>query len=159
MHSELRYEADFYGWIQQQIELLRTRQWAKLETEHLIEELESMGRRDRYELVSHLTILLLHLLKWQFQYRQLAEQWREFEGKSWRYSIIEQRKQIQRQLLMSPSLKSYLLQAVEEAYQDAVELAVAETQLPAKRFPKELPYSMADLLDAAFYPIPQSEEE
>lgn len=75
-----------------------------IDVELLIDELESMAKRDRHELVSHLIILIAHLLKWQFQLKQLAEQ--TFQGSSWRASIIEQRMYIERQLELSPSLKT-----------------------------------------------------
>jgi len=112
-----------------------------------------MAKRDKYELVNHLVILIAHLLKWQFQFNQLNELYQNFRGSSWRATVAEQRKQIARQLKLSPSLKSALLPAIEEAYSDAVDLAVKETGLLTKAFPKECPYSIEQLLDEDFYPF------
>jgi hypothetical protein len=81
--------------------------------------------------------------------------WQEFTDKSWQFSIIEQRKQIARQLKMSPSLNTYLTTAVIEAYADAVELAIKETQLPPTTFPNTCPYTLAQLLEEDFYPQPE----
>jgi len=140
------YEQDFYAWIYHHIELLRQRQFAEIDVDILIDELESMAKRDRREWVSHFIILMSHLLKWQFQFKQLAESLQKWQGSSWRGSITEQRIQIAKQLKESPSLKSYLAEAVEEAYPDAVRIAENETD------PKQCPYSIEQLLDSTFYP-------
>lgn len=42
--------------------------------------------------------------------------------------------------------------AVIEAYPDAVESAVEETNLPPSTFPQTCPYSLEQLLDKKFYP-------
>lgn len=105
--SEL-YETDYGAWARRQIELLNGRRFADLDIAHLVEELEDMGRSERNELESRLAILLAHLLKWQFQYAQLAERWREFKRGSWRSTIIEQRDRIGKRLQKSPGLRSEL---------------------------------------------------
>jgi len=150
----LEYEQDFHSWIEKHIHLLKTGQIHDLDKEHLIEELEGMANRDRNELVSHLVILITHLLKWQFQLTSLAEHWKEFEGKSWRNSIIEQRYRVANQLDNIPSLKNKLEEAVAKAYPKAVALAVKETGLPSKGFPKQCPYSIEQLCNDDFYPDP-----
>jgi hypothetical protein len=61
------YERDFYAWTQEQAALLRSGRLEQLDTEHLAEEIEALGRQERRELVNRLGILLGHLLKWQFQ--------------------------------------------------------------------------------------------
>jgi Domain of unknown function DUF29 len=35
--------------------------------EHIADEIECLARAEKRELVNRLTVLLLHLLKWQFQ--------------------------------------------------------------------------------------------
>jgi hypothetical protein len=138
------YDQDFYGWIQHHIALLRQGRWAEIDTEILIEELDSMARRDRHELVSHLIILIAHLLKWQYQ--------AEHRSRSWRSSIIEQRKQVIRQLKLSPSLKPFLMDAIQEAYPDGVDIAMKETRLPKSTFPNTCPYTLEQLFDDEYYP-------
>jgi len=152
----LEYERDFHSWIEKNIHLLKTGQVHDLDKEHLIEELEGMANRDRNELVSHLIILIAHLLKWQFQFDQLSELYQNFRGASWRATIAEQRKQITRQIKLNPSLKSFFAQAIIESYTDAVDLAVDETGLPESAFPQNCPYSIEQLLDKTFYPTSNS---
>lgn len=134
------YTQDIHAWSQRTAELLRQRRFDDLDIEHLAEELETMGRRDRHELISRLKILLGHLLKWQFQ------------PASWRGSIVEQRLQINDLLQFSPSLKPFLTEAVASAYPDAVKLAVKETSLPRKTFPDVCPYLPEQFLDDDFFP-------
>jgi len=61
------YETDFYGWIQEQAQTLRSKNFAALDLENLLEEIEDMGKSQQHQLQSRLETLLLHLLKWQFQ--------------------------------------------------------------------------------------------
>jgi hypothetical protein len=146
------YDQDYAAWAERTAELLRDGRFAELDVEHLIEELSDMGKSQQHELVNRLRVLLAHLLKWQFQYRQLSERWAEFEGRSWRNTIIEQRLALEYLLRKHPGLKSRLAEAVAEAYPLATDLAAAETGLPLTSFPADCPYALDELLDRAFYP-------
>lgn len=152
MNWKLEYEQDFHQWIEHHITLLRAGQLNEIDVEHLIEELEGMAGRDRNELVSRLKILIAHLLKWQFQLQQLSERWKEFDGRSWQRSIIEQRSEIADQLENIPSLKNNLNELVALAYPKAVKLSVKETKLPSSTFPRDCPYTIEQLLNDDFYP-------
>ncbi len=138
------YEQDFYAWATRNAELLRQGKLTEIDIEHIAEELESMGRRDRHELVSRLKILLGHLLKWEFQPL--------YRSSGWRGSITEQRLQIQDLLQFSPSLKPFLAEAVAAAYSDGVKLAAKETGLPRPVFPDACPYVIERILDDDFFP-------
>lgn len=146
------YERDFAAWIQQHINLLKQGKVNEIDVEHLILELEDMGKSHLRELESRLIVLIAHLLKWQFQLQQLAEKWQEFEGKSWRKTIIEQRLHIRKLLENMPSLKARVQDVVKTAYPYAVELATDETGLPKSTFPNVCPYTFEQLLDKTFYP-------
>ncbi len=61
------YPTDFSLWVQQTAQLLRERRWQEIDLEHLIEEVEDLGKSERRGIASQLTRLLLHLLKWQYQ--------------------------------------------------------------------------------------------
>ena len=138
------YERDIHAWTQQTAELLKQRRFQDIDVEHLIEELESMGRRDRQELVSRLKILLGHLLKWQYQPTHRCS--------SWRGSILEQRLRIRDLLQDCPSLKPFLPEAVAAAYADGVTLASKETGLSPAHFPGQSPYVLDVLLDDDWFP-------
>lgn len=134
---------------------LRQRKLAEIDVDNLIGELESRGNETRSELVSRFIVLIAHLLKWQFQLQQLSSKWQEFEGKSWRKTIIEQRLQLENQLEDNPSLQSYLIAAVNKAYPKAVKFATKETHLKASTFPTNCAYTIEQLLDYDFYPDPE----
>lgn len=57
-----------------------------------------------------------------------------------------------RLLEKSPSLQPYLPEALENGYQDALDLAVRETLLSYTTFPPECPYLKEQILDGGFLP-------
>ena len=148
----LLYQTDYATWAQRHAELLRAGRYTELDLEHLLDELSDMSKSERRELESRLLILLAHLLKWEYQYRDLSGRWREFKGDSWRTTIVEQRKQVAVLLRQSPGLKSILPDAIANAYTDAIDLASKETRLPPETFPALCPYQVAALLDDDYYP-------
>ncbi len=138
------YELDFYGWTQQQAKFLQEGKWDCLDIPNLIEEIESLGKQQRQELRSRLGILLGHLLTWEFQ--------PDHRSRSWLATIREQRRQIGRVLKENPSLRPYLQEAIEDAYQSGLNLAISETSLSYKVFPQECPYSPEQMFDSDFFP-------
>jgi len=146
------YSEDPPAWAKQMAALLKAGQFSELDIAHLVEELEGMGVSEQNELENRLTVLIAHLLKWQYQYRQLSERWREFEGRSWRYTIIEQRTRLAKRLRNSPGLKKFLERTIAEAYADAVELSCKDTGLPLETFPVSCPYSQVQILSDDYYP-------
>lgn len=141
---QLEYDQDFYSWIYKNIDLLKQRKFSEIDVDILIDELESMAKRDRRELTSRLMILIAHLLKWQFQPEQRSG--------SWQGSIDEQRVQILEQIEESPSLKNNFEEGIVKSYSKAVALAAKETNIPIKFFPERCPYSIEELLNEDFYP-------
>ena len=131
--APVTYDSDYYGWVQQQAELLRSGQFDQLDLEHLLEEVESLGRSEKRALTSQIARLYLHLLKWQFQ--------TDRRSNSWVFSIRSARREIQQLLQDNPSLKSWLPSAIAQAYPTAREQAFVETHLPLKTFPIEPPFT------------------
>ena len=138
------YDQDFYAWSSQQAALLRAGNLAQADLENIAEEIDSMGRTEKRELVSRLTVLMLHLLKWQFQPKK--------RGKSWETSVIIQRIQTADHLLDNPSLKARLPEAIATAYRVAVLQAAKETRLSKKSFPATCPYEFAQMMNESFWP-------
>ena len=141
--SEL-YETDFHAWTQEQATLLRDRQWSQLDWGNLREEIESLGRQQRQELRQRLSILLAHLLKWQFQ--------PSHRSRSWLATIRVQRLDIAELLEDNPSLNSNVAAALLSAYPKGVALAAGDTDLPKHIFPVDCPYGWAEILHEQFYP-------
>jgi hypothetical protein len=138
------YEHDLVLWYERQVQLLRERRFDQLDLENLIEELEGTVKNHRRELVSRLQVVLMHLLKCQFQHQHILG--------SWLGTLVEQRSEIESLLEDSPSLGPTLMQVAEKAYPGAVRRAAAETGLPPATFPAENPYSREQLQGLDFLP-------
>jgi hypothetical protein len=138
------YEQDMVLWFEHQIALLRQRRFVELDLDNLIEELESIVKRERRKLGNRLEVLLMHLLTCEFQPERLS--------KSWLRTLYEQRRRIEQILRDSPSLGPSLDEVVEEAYPHAVQLAAIETKLPSTACPAKNPYSLEQLRNKDFVP-------
>jgi len=138
------YETDFYAWTQEQVGLLRDRQWSQIDLHNLIDEVESLGKQQRQELRNCLSVLLGHLLKWEYQ--------PQGRSRSWLATIRVQRRDTLRLLQENPSLKSALADALIEAYENSKDLAMSETDLPQQTFPVVCSYPLNEVLDSRFYP-------
>lgn len=132
------YNQDFYVWTMEQADLLRRHKPDWMDWENVAEELESMGKKDRRELVSRLTVLLMHLVKWYWQ--------AEKRSPSWSGTIEEQREQIELILNDSPSLRSFIQYSFQEAWGRAIKKAARETGLPLSTFPEACPWPIEDVL-------------
>lgn len=148
--SQNLYERDFYAWTQVQSKLIRCGQWADLDVPNLVEEIESLGRQQRSELRNRLSVLLAHLLKWEYQ--------QEKRSRSWRSTIRIQRIDIADLMGDSPSLKPYLEEAVSSAYKKAKIAAATETGLPETTFPANCDYQIQQILDSTFFPSSDTDE-
>jgi len=135
------YERDFCLWLEQQAELLREGRLSELDVPNLLEEIESMGRKDKKAIKSNLVIVLLHLLKHPKR-----------RTRSWLDSILEHRQRLRDDLAESPSLKGHLEAAFREAYADARARAITQTGLSERAFPGTSPYSLEQALDSDFLP-------
>jgi hypothetical protein len=138
------YDTDFYPWSFEQAALLRAGHLGHADIERIAEEIESMGKTEKRELISRLTALLIHLLKWRFQ--------PELRGAGWRLTMEEQRLQIALHLADNPSLNALQTQALADAYRLAVIGARRETGLGAAIFPQACPWSFDIAIDADFWP-------
>lgn len=142
-HNSL-YETDFVQWVEATVAQLRSQSYETVDWANLIEEIEDMSRRERKALKSNLIVVLLHLLKWQFQLEQRSG--------SWRSSIREHRRRLNEDLKDSPSLVPYLQDVFAECYTNAREQAADETGLSLTDFPEVCPYTVEQALDANFLP-------
>ncbi len=144
MNQVAIYEEDFYAWTVQTAALIRQGNWAAIDRENLAEEIESMGRSEKRELISRLAVLIMHLLKWQFQPSKRSTSW---EG-----TIIEQRKQLKLLLADNPSLKYAADDRVIDAYDIAIYAAMRETRLKKSTFPSQCPYTFSQVLAENYWP-------
>lgn len=132
------YEKDFHLWTETQVNFLKKGEFENLDIDHLIEEIESLGRSERDKLERFLTLLLMHMLKVKYQ--------PERHTKSWDLSIKNSRHQAKKVLKENPSLKPKLQQSLKDAYFSARLEAAIETGLEERAFPKECPWKIDEIL-------------
>lgn len=138
------YESDYYGWLNKQLHLLRSGQWQSADIQNIAEEIEDMSKKLKRELESRLRILLMHLLKWQYQ--------PDRRGKSWEMTIKVQRRDITDLLTDNPSLKTRIPEAMNKAYRNAVFDAYLETGLPEEDFPPSCLWDYDQMMNTSFWP-------
>lgn len=147
------YKQDFQLWIEQTIASLKSGQFNTLDIEHLVEELQELGKSEKRALESNLMVLLAHLLKIQVQ-NDAPDPMKA----SWYRSVIEHRKRVILALKNTPSLKSYLPNAIEQAYPEGRDLAIQEGEKAAfgvripeeNEYPLVCPFSVEQILDRDF---------
>ena len=142
--SQDLYENDYYAWVNKQLELLRSGQWHAADIQNLVEEIEDMGKKIKRELESRLEVLLMHLLKWQYQ--------PDRRGASWEITIKGQRHEIAGLLSDNPSLKSKLEEAISKAYKHAAYYAHIETGYPEEDFPPNCLWTFDHFMSPDFWP-------
>ncbi len=143
MNSNL-HENDLYAWTRQQVQLLKSGQLSALDVSNLIDEVDDMGGSIRNQLESRLEVLLMHLLKWQYQ--------PNYRGRSWQLTIKEQRRKIERLIRKNPSLQNTLDQTLADAYGDAILAAAKETGMAENIFPEQCPYSIQQIIYSDYLP-------
>lgn len=145
---ESLYDDDVIAWASQQIALLRTGQFAQLDIENIIEEIDDVARREKRELQSRMVVLVSHLLKWKFQPSR--------RGHSWINTIHEQRVAIEEDIKDCPSLKPLLRDAkwLAGIYRRARARTVDRTQV--KELPNALPWPVEKILSEDFFPEPDN---
>jgi hypothetical protein len=138
------YETDVVAWAEEQVALLRAGRLSELDIEHIAEEIEDVGKGERRELASRVSVLLAHLLKWRYQPGR--------QGSSWRRTIKEQRRAIEAHLHETPSLRRALADGhwFAGVWADAVAKAAEETGLDV--FPEDCPWTIEQVLDPTYYP-------
>ena len=136
------YEEDFYEWTVAQAAAIRDGRWTDLDVENVAEEIESLGRSDKRQLRSRLTVIITHLLKLHLQPDRAS--------RSWTNTIREQARALEDLVEESPSLRRRMPEFALEVYTRARARAADEmgTTLDAvpERLPSDLERELADVL-------------
>jgi hypothetical protein len=153
-NSTTLYEQDLQLWIEQTIYQLQNQQFDQLDIENLIEELKDLGKSEKRALENNLIVLLIHLLKLKIQYDAP-----ETMKASWYDSVDEHRQRVQDDLLKTPSLQSYLLISIAQAYSSARKVAIKQNKraqfgvpIPQEsEYPLACPFTPEQILNEDFY--------
>ncbi len=131
------FERDPHAWLVRQARLLHEQRLAELDIKNLAELLDQMARRERREVSSRLTQLLMHLLKFECQPDRAS--------RSWLNSVQTQQNELQ-DIFESPSLRQVATVKFDQAFSRARQKAAIETGLPLDRFPVQSPWTLDDAL-------------
>jgi len=138
------YNTDFALWAVEQAAKLRAGRVTELDRDNIAEELESLARALRRELVERLARLLQNLLQWEY-----------LDGLRlpvWYTAIQEERSMIPGLLEDAPSLDQHWPEAYAQAWDIARQNACNTTGLAATVLPHECPYSRERALAVTFWP-------
>jgi hypothetical protein len=136
------YDRDFYTWSQEQAALMRAGRFDRLDVENVAEELESLGKEQFNKLESAYRVLLMHMLKWDYQPAR--------RSRSWANTIASQRDEASDVVGDNPGLKPRIGEALQRAYRKARLDASSETGLNPRLFPTALPYTPDEIMTRPF---------
>jgi hypothetical protein len=136
------YEEDYQQWLDQTVLLLKNRQVDSLDYEHLIEELEALGREQKNAVESLVIQIIQHLLFYQYWSSE-----REDNERHWRGELIGFRTQLE--LRLTTNLRNHLSNRLDYLYGKAKKMAEVKTDL---KLPSASPYTLADILDEDWLP-------
>ncbi|MCA2812576.1 MAG: DUF29 domain-containing protein [Microcystis sp. M53603_WE2] len=138
------YEIDDSQWLGETVSLLRNHQFSQLDLEHLIEELEDLGKEKKNAVASLLEQVIRHLLLLQYWTKEA-----EYNTIHWQEEIYNFRTQLGRK--MTANLHNYLEEELNSIYQDALGFVKIKT-VNTVIFPSQCPYSLEQLLDRSWLP-------
>ena len=128
--NKTTYEQDFALWVEENIALLKAKNYNSVDWENLIEEVEGLTRSDKRELENRLITLFEHALK--RRYVPLPDCYR-----GWELTLIRTQRKLKQILRDSPSLRNYFASLIEECYQNASKNIRVEYDVI---FPDHLPF-------------------
>jgi Domain of unknown function DUF29 len=131
------YETDYAGWAEDTAEAIGQGRWSEIDRAALADEVLDLAKKERRAIRSRFEVLLLHLIKRQYQPMKAS--------RSWDATLAEQRLRLARLYQENPSLRAEMKQAIEEAYALARLRAVRETGLTLETFPETLPFSETEI--------------
>ncbi|MFM7190977.1 MAG: DUF29 domain-containing protein [Microcystaceae cyanobacterium] len=129
--SQTTYDQDFALWVEENIALIRAKNYDAVDWENLIEEVEGLTRSDKRELENRLITLFEHALKRRYVFLQDC-----YRG--WELTLIRTQQKIEQILRDSPSLRNYLWGIESKCYQNALKNTRKEYD---EIFPDRLPFS------------------
>ncbi|HJU10687.1 MAG TPA: DUF29 domain-containing protein [Candidatus Binataceae bacterium] len=142
------YDQDYYAWVQEQVRVLRERRTEEVDWENVAEELDDLGKSEKWSIESHLETLIEHLLKLGYT-RSIT---RERNSRLWQGTVKLARSKIRRRLAQSPSLRGKIPELFASAYEDGRTKMLARTKLPDNAIPASCPWTLDQVLDDGFVP-------
>ncbi|MEM6610797.1 MAG: DUF29 domain-containing protein [Cyanobacteria bacterium P01_C01_bin.72] len=140
--TKVKYEEDYYLWIQTMVERLRNEDYLDIDWDNLIEEIDDMGKSQKRAIESLLLRLTEHLLKLKYWKSK-----KERNQNHWQSEVVNFRVLLQKRLKDSPSLKAKLPEIYEEILADSSKSMSKLFDLPEKT-----DLSLTQVLDDDWFP-------
>lgn len=158
------YWTDGYTWALRQADSLRRRDFAAVDWDNVIEEIEDVAKREQHRWTSRCATLVEHLLKLEYWRSQDPE-----TGQTWFDTVTRNRQHMQRTLDDSPGLKAKREEMLRKAWHHARKatidaLANYETGSRVaptfrkvlreweRELPETCPYTLAEIEDPHWWP-------
>jgi hypothetical protein len=138
------YYTEYDQWLAQTIVLLKNRQLEGVDYEHLIEELEALGRSEKSAVKNLLLQIIIHLLLYEFW-----ETERDRNINHWAGEIVTFRVQLEDKL--TKNLRNLLAKELQQIYFNTALIVLKKTRLTT--LPQNCPYSLEHLLDKNWFPF------
>jgi hypothetical protein len=152
------YEKDFYLWVQENLRLLKNKEFHLVDWENLLEEIEGIGRSLRIAMLRQMERILEGLYKWEnFKGHPEMDDWVE--------EICRARRELRNLFEDSPSLKAIAQDkdTLQRAWKLSVRALVDWLRLPPNKalavshfkgklpteddFPPECPYTFQQIME------------
>ena len=146
-----RYEDDFYAWTQYQAEVLRSLHVSdnRFDREHVVEEIEDLGKSERDAVRSQIRRIIEHLLK-------LANSPADPPRFDWMETIDDARQTIADKI--SPTLRRDAEAVLDKLFAEAKRRAARGLRRygeadAADALPQTCPYSLDEICQEDWYPV------
>lgn len=133
-------DQEYDRWLENQVDCLKTGNFAGLDLKNLIEELEALGRAEKSAVKSLAFQILIHLL--------LIHYWTEesvYNKNHWQAEVNAFKYQLSDKL--TTNYKLFLANNLDKIYAKARTNAILKSNLQSDRFPLSCPYQIEDLMD------------
>ncbi len=144
---KMLYDKDFVLWVDKTSEQIRQGNLDNLDWEHLLEEIEDLGREQRNKVESYLIQTVKYLLMYEYWTSQ-----RNYCGKGWADEIDNFRIELEI-LFKSKTLYNHGESLLDTVYMKAKRAVIRKTGLSSNTFPEQCPYSFQEVIDFDFLPI------
>ncbi len=141
------YGKDFYLWVQENLKLLRSKEYDLVDWENLLEEIEDMGQRHFERMIGYMAVIMEHLYKWE-NFRHSLDM-----GHRWIDSVYTARERLVRIFKNNPYLKKKAQErnVLQGSWEDDVKGLVQnyfKGRLPTEKdFPRECPYTFQQIME------------
>jgi hypothetical protein len=123
------HNQDFNLWVEKIKQKIQERDFADMDWDNLLDEIDDMGKSEKRLLESYLQRLIEHILKLKYW-----ESERERNYRHWCAEVANFRNQMNRLLKHNPSFKRYFAEVYSEIFIEVLQVRSLEFDIPERIF-------------------------